>query len=61
MRPVQVSVTAPDAASRTDVDPSAKIPRDPDAKIGQRLYLTILLEKEREYQELVQRRLEAAR
>ena len=34
VRPVQVSVTAPDAASRKDVDPSATIPCDTDAKIG---------------------------
>ena len=50
VRPVHVPVT--------DVDSGETIPRDTDTAVGQKLYLTILLEKEREYQELVVRGLE---
>ena len=53
VRPVHVPVT--------DVDSGETIPRDADTAVGQKLYLTILLEKEREYQELVVRGLEEAR
>ena len=53
VRPVHVPVT--------DVDSGETIPRDTDTAVGQKLYLTILLEKEREYQELVVRGFEEAR
>ena len=61
VRPLEVFVTTPDAASQTDVDGSATILCNRDAKAGQRLYLTILLEKEREYQQLRLRHLQATR
>ena len=53
VRPVHVRVT--------DVDSGERIPHDANTSLGQKLYLTILLQKEREYQELVVRGLDEAR